>query len=91
MSVAVVLGLLQGFTEWLPVSSEGIVATTYSLMTGDSLANAVSYALWLHAGTAVASIVIFRREVVGLAKDLGRIRMGFTPFLRFLVVTTIVR
>jgi len=90
VSVAIVLGLLQGFTEWLPVSSEGIVATAYSLMTGDSLANAVSYALWLHAGTAVASIVIFRREVVGLAKDLGCIRMGFTPFLRFLVVTTIV-
>lgn len=89
MDVAAVLGLLQGITEWLPVSSEGVVAAAYSLMTGGSFAEAVTYALWLHAGTALASLVMFRREVLGLVKTLADNPKHPTPLLVFLVTATI--
>ena len=46
------LGLLQGIAEWLPVSSEGLVAAGYSLAYGRDLGEGIEYALWLHAGTA---------------------------------------
>ncbi|MDA1188298.1 MAG: undecaprenyl-diphosphate phosphatase [Chloroflexi bacterium] len=89
MSVAVVLGLLQGLTEWLPVSSEGVIAAAYSLMTDGSFADAVAYALWLHAGTALAAIIMFRQELVGLTKELFAVRTRPSPMLLFLILATI--
>lgn len=40
---ALLLGLLQGVAEWLPVSSEGMVAAVYSLVYGGSLGEGVLY------------------------------------------------
>ena len=48
MLVAALLGLLQGITEWLPVSSEGVVAATYTAVRDGSFDDAIGYALWLH-------------------------------------------
>lgn len=60
--VAVVLGIVQGVLEWLPVSSEGAVAILLSGM-GASGAAAARYALFLHAGTAVAAAAFYRAEL----------------------------
>jgi undecaprenyl-diphosphatase len=57
------LGVLQGFAEWLPVSSEGLVTVAYSAMTGRDFLDAVHFALWLHLGTAFSAIVAFKRDL----------------------------
>ena len=72
MTTAVLLGVLQGVTEWLPVSSEGIVAAAYTLLEGRSLDEAVGLALWLHVGTLPAALIALRREVAQLCTDLVR-------------------
>jgi len=64
--VAVVLGLIQGLLEWLPVSSEGAVAVARSAL-GAAPDAATRYALFLHAGTAVAAAAFYREELVHLA------------------------
>ena len=89
MTTAVLLGVLQGVAEWLPVSSEGLVAAAYSQLEGESLDEAVGYALWLHVGTMPAALVVLRREGAALAREVWRWPKQPSPLLLFLVVSTL--
>ena len=89
MTTAVLLGVLQGVAEWLPVSSEGLVAAAYSLLEGESLDEAVGYALWLHVGTMPAALVVLRRDVAALVSEAWRRPSKPSPLLLFLVVSTV--
>jgi undecaprenyl-diphosphatase len=60
--VAVVVGTLQGVFEWLPISSEGNVTVALTLL-GRPPEAAVSYALFLHFGTALSATAYYREEV----------------------------
>jgi len=70
------LGLLQGFTEFIPVSSTGHLVLIRALFGIDD-ANALAFDAVLHLATALAVIVYFRRdlwEVVQAAlRKLGRL------------------
>ncbi len=90
MDVAVLLGVVQGVTEWLPISSEGAVAAVYSLLRNTSLSEAVAYALWLHLGTAFSALVAFRRQVRDLIKEITSTPLAPSPLLRFLVTATLI-
>jgi undecaprenyl-diphosphatase len=57
--VAVLVGAVQGLLEWLPVSSEGAVALALTVLGADPAA-ATRFALFLHAGTALAAAVYYR-------------------------------
>jgi undecaprenyl-diphosphatase len=59
--VGVLLGLVQGIFEWLPISSEGNVAIALRAL-GRSADDAVGYALFLHVGTAVSATAYYRDE-----------------------------
>ncbi len=60
---ALLLGLIQGFTEFLPVSSSGHLALSQMLMPGFEQPGVVFDAL-LHVGTAAAVVVFERRELL---------------------------
>jgi len=92
--VALVLGVLQGLLEWLPVSSEGAVAIALSAL-GSPADVATRYALFLHAGTALAAAVFYRGELRTLLADVPqwRPRRAFTvdlADLSFFGVATVV-
>ncbi|MFC7248482.1 undecaprenyl-diphosphate phosphatase [Halomicroarcula sp. GCM10025324] len=91
--VAVVLGILQGVLEWIPVSSEGGVALASTALTGVSPAAATRLALFLHAGTAISAVVYYRREVrdiVDSVRELSRRPFADeTADLSFIVVATL--
>lgn len=65
--VAAALGAVQGLLEWLPVSSEGAVALARTAL-GAAPDVATRYALFLHAGTAVAAATFYRAELVRLIR-----------------------
>jgi undecaprenyl-diphosphatase len=89
--LALLLGVLQGITEWLPVSSEGVVAATYATFRSGSFDDAVTLALWLHIGTSVSALVALRTEVKDVVKDLAiHWRSGPSPLTRQLLLATIV-
>ena len=67
--LAVLLGVVQGVLEWLPVSSEGGVALALSLVTGESGGVSTRFALVLHVGTAVAAFAYYRGELFDIARD----------------------
>ena len=68
--VAILVGIVQGVLEWLPVSSEGSVALVLTLVANSSPEVAVQYALFLHAGTAVAATTYYRGDVWTLLRRL---------------------
>jgi len=93
--VAVVVGLVQGVLEWLPVSSEGSVALVLTVVADASPTLAVQYALFLHAGTALAAASYYRGEILDALRRLPTVQPR-SPFasetadLAFLAVATIV-
>ena len=90
MGAALLLGLLQGLTEWLPVSSQGVVTVAQTALLDRTLSEAVGYALWLHAGTACAALIALRREAWGVLRDAAADPLSPSPRLRFLVIGTVV-
>ena len=89
-AAALLLGLLQGIAEWLPVSSEGLVAAAYSLAYGGSLGEGVEYALWLHAGTMPAALLVLRREAAAVARNILTAPTRLSPVTAFLILSTAV-
>ena len=68
---AIIMGLIQGLTEYLPVSSSGhlaIAGTLFGLSGEDNL----SFTIAVHVATVLATLVVLWREVVWLFKGLFR-------------------
>lgn len=66
----VVLGIVQGLTEFLPVSSDGHLALSRNLLSVSS-DHALALDVSLHIGTLGAMLVFFRKDLLRLAVSLG--------------------
>jgi len=78
----IILGIIQGILEWIPISSEGVVGLWSQFFLRKF--NPLDIALFLHAGTLFVVLVYFRREWMEILR-------GKNPFLlRFLIITTLV-
>ena len=87
--IAVIVGILQGIFEWLPISSEGNIALYLTAVEGLSPAAATDFALFLHAGTAVSAAVYYRGELAVLARRLPAWRATGDRELSFLALATV--
>ena len=67
---AVLLGILQGLTEFLPVSSSGHLVLARRLF-GSSVESPVALDVMLHVGTLLAVLVYFRADLLRLLLALG--------------------
>lgn len=70
---ALILGLVQGLTEFLPVSSSGHLAIGQALLGIDASEN-LFFDVIVHAATVIATIVIFGSQILSLMKGLLRFR-----------------
>ena len=59
---ALVLGIIQGITEWLPVSSSGHLVIGQELL-GLPAGENLLFDLMVHMGTVLAVCTYFRREL----------------------------
>ncbi|HHY11548.1 MAG TPA: undecaprenyl-diphosphate phosphatase [Firmicutes bacterium] len=65
---AAVLGIIQGLTEFLPVSSSGHLVLGSRCLGLPS--PGLSFSIWVHIGTAVATVVMLHKEIAWLVKSL---------------------
>ncbi|MEW6722872.1 MAG: undecaprenyl-diphosphate phosphatase, partial [Candidatus Micrarchaeota archaeon] len=87
-SEALVLGLIQGITEWLPVSSKAMVSLSGRFLFGMEYQDALSSAIFLHSGTLLAATAYFRNDLVGIARS-AIDKNAKKDLLVFLAVATI--
>ena len=90
MLEAIILGVIQGITEWLPVSSEGLVATTSTLLFKNDPSTSIGITLWLHIGTACSAIVVFRKNILEIIKQFITSPKNPTNESTFLIISVIV-
>lgn len=68
---AVILGIVQGLTEFLPVSSSGHIELAKVILGDDSVAKqSMLMTIMLHGATALSTILIFRKEIAEIIKGL---------------------
>ncbi len=94
MLESIVLGTIQGVAEWLPVSSEGLIALAkIHLFGGVEVSDAIRLAVFLHLGTFLAALVYFRKEVWSVVQTVFRYQNAGEDsrwLLWFLVLATAV-
>jgi undecaprenyl-diphosphatase len=84
----IILGVLQGMFEWLPISSQGQIFLIMTMLFGTSAQEALNSSIWLHIGTMFAAVVYFRGDVIKILKRL--VRFDFKDdILSFLTISTI--
>ena len=86
---AILLGVLQGITEWLPVSSEAIITLVHSVAFDNPVSDSLAYAFWLHLGTACSVLIMLRVEVIEVTKNILRQPLDPNKLVLFLLVATI--
>ena len=72
---ALVLGLGQGFTEYLPVSSSGHL-TIGSALFGINGADNLTFTIMVHVATVLSTLVILWREIDWILKGLFKFQMN---------------
>lgn len=81
LGAAVVLGLVEGLTEWLPISSTGHLAVTQAMMGIEGEA-ATSYAIAIQAGAILAVLGLYRHRFAAMARGvLGKDPAGRRTFI----------
>lgn len=82
---AILLGIVQGLTEFLPVSSSGHLAIIERLL-GVSLNGGMLFDVMLHLGTLTAIFVVFKKDIARLILETIRIFIdlwnNLTTFLK---------
>lgn len=69
--VALLLGVVQGLTEFLPVSSSGHLELAKALFQADFVAKeSLLFTITLHGATALSTLVFFRKDIGFIFKEL---------------------
>lgn len=66
---ALILGFLQGLTEFLPVSSSGHLEIGKALL-GVQAENNLVFTIVVHGATVLSTLIVFRKDILNLIKDL---------------------
>lgn len=89
--LGVILGVVQGVSEWLPISSKTQVIFASNFLFGLTFTEGYALGLFLEAGTFIAAVFYFRREVWGVLRAIvGHGDEESQLLLKYLVVVTII-
>ena len=86
---ALILGLVQGLTEFLPVSSSGHLVIFRELL-GVEAPSDLAFEITVHVATVLATIVVFRKQILDLLQGLFKFKYNKqTDYIAKLVVSMI--
>jgi undecaprenyl-diphosphatase len=89
LGAGVLLGVVQGISEWLPISSKTQIIIVSSLFLGLTFSEGYTLGLFLEFGSFIAATIYFRKEVVLVLKSIvGKGTPEGKLLLKYLVVLT---
>jgi undecaprenyl-diphosphatase len=88
---AIVLGLIQGLTEFLPVSSSGHLELAKVILGDTSVPQeSLTFTIVLHFATALSTLVIFRKEVMEIFKGLFQFKWNEQTQFSLKIITSMI-
>lgn len=66
---AILIGIIQGVAEWLPISSEAVISLIMQNFMGRAPLESVNASVWLHTGTMIAALLYFRGDFIRLTRE----------------------
>jgi undecaprenyl-diphosphatase len=86
---ALILGLIQGLTEFLPVSSSGHLELGKAIL-GVQAAETLSFSIAVHGATVLSTIIVFRKDIANLITGVFRFKWNSeTDFVAKIIVSMI--
>jgi undecaprenyl-diphosphatase len=86
---ALILGLVQGLTEFLPVSSSGHIELVKAIF-GEELKEGLLLTVALHVATALSTILVFRKDVWSIIKDVLTFKWNENTRFSWLIIISMV-
>jgi undecaprenyl-diphosphatase len=85
---ALVLGIVQGLTEFLPISSSGHIELGSALLDVQTKNNLL-FSVVVHGATSLSTIVVFRKDLGLLLKELFQLKKDATHYTISLLISAI--
>ena len=82
---AIILGIIQGFTEFLPISSSGHLVLGQAILDIDQPGN--EFEILVHLGTLASVIVVFYNDITGLVFSIKE--KSTQKFILFILLGTV--
>ena len=83
---AIILGIVQGVTEWLPVSSSGHLVLVQHFL---KIEQPLIFDLFLHLGSLIVVFFVFRNDLKKLILGILRKEKVYLQYLSYLILATI--
>ena len=72
---AIIIGIIQGLTEFLPVSSSGHIELSKAIL-GVNIDNDLEFSIAVHVATVLSTLLVFRKEIIDLLAGFFRFKLN---------------
>ena len=88
---SILLGIIQGLTEFLPVSSSGHLEIGKALLGDDSIPeDSLIFTVVLHFATALSTLIVFRKDIVQILSRLFKFEWNEDTQFIFKIIISII-
>ena len=88
---ALLLGIVQGLTEFLPVSSSGHLELVKALTEAENLPQEnLLFTIILHGATALSTVVVFRKDIGKIIKDVLRFKANASFYFSLYILISMI-